>query len=171
MKPCSLVRFLIIYINLTSSEVTTEVSESEKYLQESRNDTQTLKGRVQQLEADAQNANERIHQLTAKEGEMLAKSQGQIQDYEGHLHVLRNESQTLRSRVLTLENSAHAAQERILQLTAEGEESAGKAQAQIQNQQQTISLLVSEKASLMASLDRMEELESGTSDFFPLRSV
>lgn len=59
-----------------------------------------------------------------------------------------------------LEAKERAADERIQQMAAREKDIIEKSRAQIQNQQQTISLLVSEKASLTASLDRLEDLES-----------
>lgn len=71
-------------------------------------------------------------------------------------------SRTLNGRVHQLEGSTQTANERIQQLTAREKDIIDKSREQIQNQQETISLLVSEKASLMASLDRLEDLESRT---------
>lgn len=146
---------------LCDSNLPKESLEAAKELQQSREESQALKGRVQQLEADAKNANDRIEQLTAKESELFTNSQAQSQQYEQQLARLHNEYEALQNRIPGLEEEARAAQGRIAQLTADGQQAMESSHAQIQNQQQTIALLVSEKASLTASLDHMEELESG----------
>ena len=69
-------------------------------------------------------------------------------------------SHVLDGRVQELEAGGRAANERIQQMIAREKDIVEKSRGQIQNQQQTISLLVSEKASLAASLDRLEDLES-----------
>jgi hypothetical protein len=69
-------------------------------------------------------------------------------------------SRALDSRVHELEANARVADERIQHMTARESDIIEKSRAQIQNQQQTISLLVSEKASLTASLNRLDDLES-----------
>ncbi|KAF7969852.1 hypothetical protein HWV62_25854 [Athelia sp. TMB] len=138
----------------------TDSSEKAKLLQQSQEEAQTLASRVQQLESDAQNANIRISQLMGKENTLSMSIQTQSQHYEQQLAQLRGESQSLRSHMQQLESDAQAAQARIAQLTADGQRATASFQAQIQNQQQTISLLVSEKASLTASLGHMEDLES-----------
>jgi myosin protein heavy chain len=66
----------------------------------------------------------------------------------------------LDGRIQELEADARGANERIQQMIAREKEIIDKSRVQMQNQQQTISLLVSEKASLTASLDRLEVLES-----------
>jgi prefoldin subunit 5 len=71
-------------------------------------------------------------------------------------------SRTLRVRVQQLEADGRVANERIQRLAAREKDIVEKSQEQIRNLQQTISLLVSEKASLTASLDRLEDLESRT---------
>lgn len=116
---------------------------------------------MQQLEAEAKNAHDRIQQLTTRESELLTKAQTQSQQYEQQLAQMHNESQALRNRTRQLEKDTQAAQAHIAQLTADGQQAMESSHAQIQNQQQTIALLVSEKASLTASLDHMEVLEIG----------
>jgi hypothetical protein len=69
---------------------------------------------------------------------------------------------TLCVRVQQLEADGGVANERIQKLAAREKDIVEKSQEQIRNLQQTISLLVSEKASLTASLDRLEDLESRT---------
>jgi hypothetical protein len=78
---------------------------------------------------------------------------------ERRLQGERDKARTLGGRVQQLEADARATQDHVQLLTTREKEIVEKSREQIQNQQQTITLLVSEKASLTASLDRLEELE------------
>lgn len=83
---------------------------------------------------------------------------------EGQLQEARRESRILGDRIKQLEQEVSDTKDHLKQANAKGKEFADKSweqREQIQNQQQTISILVSEKASLTTSLDRLEELESG----------
>lgn len=71
----------------------------------------------------------------------------------------RAKTRTLGGRVQQLEADARVTQEQIQLLTAREKEIVDKSRVQLQNQQQTIALLVSEKASLTSTLHRLEELE------------
>jgi len=84
----------------------------------------------------------------------------EVQEAEKRLQEESARSRTLETRMHELEANARAANERIQRMTARESDMIEKSRAQIQNLQQTISLLVSEKASLTASLDRLEDLES-----------
>lgn len=78
---------------------------------------------------------------------------------ERRLQGERDKARTLGGRVQQLEADARSTQEHIQLLTTREKEVVEKSREQIQNQQQTITLLVSEKASLTATLDHLEELE------------
>jgi myosin protein heavy chain len=91
----------------------------------------------------------------------------EVQGLERHLQEECTKSQALDSRVHELEADCHTANERLQETVVREKEIIEKSRTQIQNQQQTISLLVSEKASLTASLDRLEELESRMHHFAP----
>lgn len=69
--------------------------------------------------------------------------------------------QTLSDRIKLLEQEVSDTKDHLSQANTKGREFADRSREQIQNQQQTISILVSEKASLTISLDRLEVLEFG----------
>lgn len=93
----------------------------------------------------------------------------ETRETERQLQESHNEGRRLSDRVRQLETDARLSNERVEQLTTREKDIIEKSREQIQNQQQTISLLVSEKTSLTASLDRLEELESRMLPILPFR--
>lgn len=81
---------------------------------------------------------------------------------EKRLQAERDKARTLGGRVQQLEADVRVTQEQIQLLTTREKEIVEKSREETQNHQQTIALLVSEKASLSASLYRLEELELRT---------
>ncbi|KAI6047987.1 hypothetical protein EDC04DRAFT_2620849 [Pisolithus marmoratus] len=111
-----------------------------------------------------------IEQLASKCGEldMLSrKTLSRVQSLEEELQRATSELDEsrqvidkLRSHSKQTETDLAEARERINDLLAKASEDAQRWQEQDQNRQQTIALLVSEKASLTSSLQRMEVIET-----------
>ncbi|KAG6332093.1 hypothetical protein ID866_6996 [Astraeus odoratus] len=113
-------------------------------------EVERLNSKCKGLDAESSKSQSRISSLEAE-----------LQKAVSELHVVQQGAERLKDNSIKVESELSAARTRIDELLASAEEESRRWQEQDQNRQQTISLLVSEKASLTSSLQRMESVETG----------
>ncbi|KAI9570206.1 hypothetical protein HD554DRAFT_392646 [Boletus coccyginus] len=129
-----------------------ELSRERSRLEDLHNVAQTTIGN---LEASRLELDQRLHQAD----KIVHSLQSDIKRLASDLESAQQEVHNFRAHATKVEQELSAARRQIEELRASAIEDSKRWQEQDQSRQQTISLLVSQKASLVASVQRLEEVE------------